>query len=227
MGRPTVVVKLSGKLVEDHGVLARIVRTLSPLLSEYRLVVVVGGGRLARRYAGFLAERGAAKALQDVIGIEASRLNARLVALALGSTAPIPRSYWELLEQLAYQVNPIVLGGLQPGQSTTTVAALAAEAAGAERLVVATVVDGVYDKDPSRHPDAKLLPRLSIREALRVIESSVEPGRYELIDPYAASILERSSIPVYVVNGRYPERLAAAIRGHETIGTLLVPDEGR
>ena len=224
MGRPSVVVKLSGKLIEEHGVLSRLVQVLSGLLSEYRLVVVTGGGRLARRYAGFLAERGVAKALQDVVGIEASRLNARLVALALGSVAPIPRSYWELLEQIAYGVNPVVLGGLQPGQSTTTVAALAAEAVGAERLVIATVVDGIYDRDPSRHPDARLIPRLALHEALRVIESSVEPGRYEMLDPYAASILRRSRIPVYVVNGRHPERVEAAVRGLETIGTLVVPE---
>ncbi len=222
-GKPTVVVKLSGKLVEDSSSLRPLVEGLRGLLGEYRLVVVTGGGRLARKYASFLEELGRPKALMDVAGIEASRFYARIVALALGSSVPVPHSYEELLQQLGLGVNPVVLGGLQPGQSTTTVAALAAEAAGAERMIIATVVDGVYDRDPAKHPDARLIPRLTVSEALRVIESSLEPGRYELIDPYAASIINRSGIRVYVVNGRRPERVAEAVRGGEPLGTILVP----
>ncbi len=221
--RPSVVVKLSGKLVEDVGTLHGIVRVLREALEEYRLAIVTGGGRLARKYVTLLEQLGASKALRDEVGIEVSRLHARIVALALGSTAPPPRSYEEVLEQLALGVNPIVAGGFQPGQSTTAVAALIAEAMRAERLVIATVVDGVYDRDPAKHPDARLIPRLSIREALRVIESSVEPGRYELLEPYAASIIERSGVRVYVVNGKHPERILEAIRGGEPIGTLITP----
>ncbi len=224
MARPFVALKVSGKLVEDTSVLSQLLPVLRRLLDEYRLVVVTGGGRLARKYASLLGGLGAPKALMDVAGIEASRFYARVVAMALGSTAPVPRSYVEMLEQVAYGVNPVVLGGLQPGQSTTTVAALAAEAVGAERLVIATVVDGIYDRDPAKHPDARLLPRLTVDEALRVIESSVEPGRYEMIDPYAAAIIKRSGIPVVVVNGRHPERVEAAVRGRETIGTLVAPE---
>ncbi len=222
-GKPTVVVKLSGKLVEDSSSLRPLLEALRGLLAEYRLVIVTGGGRLARKYALLLSELGAPKALLDEAGIEASRFYARVVALALGSTIPVPRSYEELLEQLGLGVNPVVLGGLQPGQSTTTVAALAAEASSAERLVVATVVDGVYDRDPAKHPDAKLIPRMTVSEALRVIESSIEPGRYELIDPYAATIVKRSGVRVYVVNGRRPERVVEAVRGGEPLGTILVP----
>ncbi len=221
--RPGVVVKLSGKLVEDIGVLHGIIRVLREALGEYRLAIVTGGGRLARKFVSLLEQVGVSKALRDEAGIEVSRLHARIVALALGSTIHPPRSYEELLEQVAIGVNPIVAGGFQPGQSTTAVAALIAEAINAERLVIATVVDGIYDKDPVRHPNARLIPRLRLSEALRVVESSVEPGRYELLEPYAASILARSGIRVYVVNGRHPERILEAIRGGEPIGTIVTP----
>ncbi|AEM39255.1 uridylate kinase [Pyrolobus fumarii 1A] len=224
MSRPSIVVKISGKLVEDTGSLQGLVGVLRELINEYRVAIVVGGGRLARKYVSFLGSLQAPKSLMDIAGIEASRFYARVLALALGSTAPVPRSYEEFLTQLATGVNPIVAGGFQPGQSTTAVAALIAEAMRAERLVIATVVDGVFDRDPAKHPDAKLFPRLSITEALRVIESSTEPGRYELLEPYAASILQRSGTRVYIVNGRHPERVLEAARGGEPIGTLLTPD---
>jgi len=219
-----VVVKISGKIVNPDqprlvGEYAELLRKLS---TSKRLAVVVGGGTVARHYIGAARSLGVSRGLQDMLGIEAARLNARLLAYTLGpdhACLHIPRSVGELLEAVSH-CRIVLLGGLQPGQSTAAVAAITAELLSAERLVLATTVDGVYDRDPRRHPDAKLLPRLTYAELERVLEQSVEPGRYELLDPQAISVLRRSCVEARVVNGLDPKNVGKAVRG-EPVGTTI------
>lgn len=227
MSGNSVVVKVSGKLVspENTSLLSAIISVLRDAWREGVLrAVVIGGGRLSRDYISAAGRLGAGKALQDVIGIEASRLKARLVAAALWPDAfpEPPRSIWEVLEASATG-KLVVVGGLQPGQSTATVAAIVAEALGAGRLVVASTVDGVYDKDPEKYSDARLLSCIDYDGLLKVLASSLEPGRYELLDPYAISLLRRSNIETIIVNGRRVERIRAAIRGEPSRYTVVKP----
>jgi len=227
----TVVVKISGKHVNPHK--PRLVAAYADILrglhgEGYRLAVVVGGGSVARDYIAAAGVVGVNRGLRDALGIEAARLNARLLAYALHPLAypEPPRSIWEALEA-ASSGRIVVAGGFQPGQSTAGVAALLAEALEADLLVLATTVAGVYTADPRRVPGARLIPRLSYGELRRVLEQSVEPGHYELLDPLALSIVERSRIPVRIVDGGDPENVARAARG-EQVGSLVGPaeDEG-
>ena len=222
----TVVVKISGKHINPYrsAVVAAYAETLRRLHEEgYRLAVVVGGGRVARDYIAAAGLVGVNRSLRDALGIEAARLNARLLAYALHPLAypEPPRSIWEALEAAA-SGKVVVAGGFQPGQSTAGVAALLAEALEAELLVLATTVPGVYTADPRREPGAKLIPRLSYEELRRVLQQSVEPGHYELLDPLALSIVERSAIPVRIVDGNDPANVARAVHG-EDVGSLVTP----
>ncbi len=219
--------KISGKLVgpESPSLVKEYVEILHRLWSrKYLKAVVVGGGKLSRDYIGLAREAGASKALQDIIGIEASRLKARILVAALWPLAypEPPRTLYEVLE--AYATGRlVVVGGFQPGQSTATVASLIAEALGAERLVLASTVDGVYDRDPAKHPDAKLIECLDYDSLLHVLSTSLEPGRYELLDPYAVSILRRSGVEAIVVNGRDPRRVyEAVVKGRPSRGTVVL-----
>jgi len=222
----TVVVKISGKHFSPSNPdrIRGYVDVVKQLYDEgYGLAIVVGGGRLARDYIGLASRLGARKGYLDIIGIEAARLNARLlIALLEGVAYPEPpRSIWEALEAAATG-KVVVAGGFQPGQSTAGVAALLAEALSADMLVLATTVDGVYTSDPRRNPRARLIPRLSYEELRRVLSQTVEPGRYELLDPLAITILERSRIPARVVNGSEPGNVLRAVRG-EDVGSLVEP----
>jgi uridylate kinase len=223
-----VVVKISGKHVNPQkpGLVAAYAETLRRLHQEgYRLAVVVGGGRVARDYIAAAGMVGVNRGLRDALGIEAARLNARLLAYALYPLAypEPPRSLWEALEAAATG-RIVVAGGFQPGQSTAGVAAVLAEALGADLLVLATTVQGVYTADPRREPGARLLRRLSYEELRSVLQQSVEPGHYELLDPLALSIVERSRIPVRVVDGGDPANVARAVHG-EPVGSLVAPRE--
>jgi len=116
-----------------------------------------------------------------------------------------------------------VVGGLQPAQSTTAVAALAAEAIGAEKLIIATDVEGVYTDDPKKKPDAKLLREVTLSRLEEILRgSSHAAGEYKLIDQLALKVLRRSGITALVIDGRRPENLEKALSG-ERVGTLIIP----
>jgi len=221
-----LVLKVSGKLVnpEDPGYILKLAEVVRSLAREgHRLAVVVGGGGVARRYIDACRYLGGSEGICDLLGIDAARLNASLLLVALGDIAyrRVVRSVDELLD--AWSTGLVVAaGGFQPGQSTVAVSAIIAEAISADLLVYATVVEGIYDRDPSADPNARLLKKVSVAELKRILSSqSVSAGRYELIDPIALSIIERSRIRVAVVSGRDPENIVRAARG-EDVGTLIV-----
>lgn len=98
-------------------------------------------------------EAGARRDTHTHSPLPVSRLNARLFIEALNDDARVCPEPCESLQQVRSMLalKPIVvLGGLQPGQSTTGVAALCAEYCKAERVIFCTDVDGVYDKDPKK-----------------------------------------------------------------------------
>lgn len=211
------VVKISGKIItpERVNLIAGYVEVLSRLAREGLLAaIVVGGGRLARSYIDAARRLGLGKSLQDLLGIDSSRLNAKLLALAMsGLVYPEPVKSVDEAVRIYYSTGkPVVAGGFQPGQSTAAVAMLLAEALGAGRLVLATTVDAVYDKDPSRYRDAKRIQRLSYTKLREVLEQSLEPGHYELLDEQAISIGMRSGIETLVVYGYEPKRVEDAVR---------------
>ncbi len=223
-----VVVKIGGQ-VFSSGVKTENISSCAEVLARihdegHHLVAVAGGGEEARRYIKAARELHASEYVCDLLGIEASRLNARLLVVALRDRAysSIPRTMQQL--QVAFQSGRIVvIGGLYPGQSTNAVAALIAEALAADILVNATNVEGVYTSDPAKNPEAKKLDEIRTDELLNlIISDKMGAGMYELFDPIAIKIVERSKITTRIIDGRVFENIEKAIRGEE-IGTLLMP----
>jgi uridylate kinase len=224
----TVVVKVGGSLLfDERGELrTEYMRTLIPVLKELskscRLVVVVGGGRIARKYIGYGRELGVNEGALDQIGILISRVNAALLFSATYGTYPIvPASLDELRMLIASELPIVFMGGLQPGQSTTTTAALAAEALSGE-LFIATDVEGVYDRDPRLFPDAKLLKRVTASELLGMFGGSQQAGGYRLLDQLTLSIIQRGKLAARVFRGDPAENIRRAVEG-EDLGTLILP----
>jgi uridylate kinase len=113
------------------------------------------------------------------------------------------------------------MGGLKPGITTDTVAALVAEHVKADLLVKGTDQDGVYDKDPRKHKDAIKLDHVFLDDLCKVLElSKHEAGLHQVVDPVAVGILKRSHMKLIVVNGFNPENILAAVSG-ENVGTTL------
>ncbi|MDM7935430.1 MAG: UMP kinase, partial [Methanothrix sp.] len=155
----------------------------------------------------------------------ATRLNAMLFIAALGDSAldEIPSSYSEAARS---QERIVVMGGLAPGQTTDAVSAILAEHVRADRLIIATSVDGVYTSDPERDPSARKLSRMTFRElATLAMATEMKAGSRSPVDPLAAKIIERSRIPTAIVLGTDVENLKRGALGGHT-GTEISQGSG-
>jgi uridylate kinase len=221
------VVKLGGALFPrepDVTALKNMGEILGAFVKEgNQLVLVAGGGENARIYISAARKLGAEESTCDLLGIQITRANAELLRLAMGSIASskIPT----MLSDLPHCVGSgkaVVMGGLQPGQSTNAVAALAAEITRAEILVNGTDVDGVYTEDPKKNPKAKLIRSVDADKLLSwAMGGEVFAGRYELLDPLAIKIMQRAKMPTRFVSLADPRNILAALQG-EDIGTRVV-----
>ena len=222
-----IVIKIGGHLISTRdGINIDLLKRYSKLFSEIydggRWCIVIGGGEEARRYVRAARSLGVNESICDLIAVKVTRINALLLASLLGERAiqKIPESLEELI-QYSSRGRIVVMGGLQPGQSTIAVSALAAEAINADKLIVATDVDGIYTDDPKLNPDARLLEEVTLSQLMKIVEkTSHKAGEYKLIDMVAYKVLSRSNIQTIYLNGMDPENVRRAIMG-ERVGTLI------
>ncbi|MEM3874070.1 MAG: UMP kinase [Candidatus Bathyarchaeia archaeon] len=221
-----IVIRLGGSVVAtpvNTQLISEYAKILKRLKAEgHMLAVVVGGGALAREFIKIAKELGLAEKDQDDLAISVSRLYAQLFTKMLGGLAceKIPTSVEEAVQCLE-NGKIAVLGGLKPGMTTDTVAALVAESIKADMLIKATDQEGVYTKDPRRHPDAVKLNRVGFEELPKVLaEDKHKAGIHQILDPEAIKILKVRRIRVRVLNGFKPENLLLAVEG-KPVGTLI------
>lgn len=185
------------------------------------LVLVVGAGEL-KHYIEKARELGVPETIGDLIGIRCSRLNACLLKSVLGLKSEIPQSVQDLADRSGERT--IVMGGTEPGHSTDSVAALAADVTNADLLLNATYVDGVYAEDPQQNPDAEKLENLNYQELIDLLrDKEVKAGSYAFFDLTGAKVLQRAGIPMKVVDGRQPQAIVKAIKGNDS-GSLVEPE---
>jgi uridylate kinase len=221
-----IIVRIGGSVVaspintELMSKYADIIKTVKN--QGHEVVVVVGGGALAREFIGIAKNLGLDTAAQDEIAISCSRLFAQLFLKKLGDSACSKVAITlDDAEECLGEGNVVVMGGLKPGITTDAVAALVAERVNAELLVKGTDQNGVYDKDPRKNPDAVKLDRLSVEELAKVFEHNEhKAGIHQIIDPEAIKVLKRKRLKIVVVNGFVPENILAAIKG-ENVGTVI------
>ena len=223
-----LVVKLSGSLFKPD-VKDSDIQPFTKLFSDLRrsgvkIVLVAGGGKNARTYINAARGLGADESTLDELGILVSRLNAMLMIVGLGEDAypSVPTSLAEVAKAFK-ETGLVVVGGLHPGQSTNAVACLIAERVRANLFLNTTSVDGVYTKNP-KISDAKRLSSVSTKELEKILSgSAMGAGTYELMDPVALRIIERSKIPSRIALCS-PEVVKQVLNG-ENAGTILTSGE--
>jgi uridylate kinase len=217
IGGSVVASPINTELISEY---AALLRTLKE--QGHEVAVVVGGGTLAREFISIAKNLGLDTQAQDEIAISISRVYAQLFLQKLGklSCSTVPLTVDEAADCLS-EGKILVMGGLKPGMTTDTVAALIAERINADLLVKGTDQNGVYNKDPKKYSDAVKLDRLSFDDLASVFsESKHKAGIHQIIDPEAVKILKRKRVRLVVVNGFVPENISAAIDG-KSVGTVI------
>ena len=188
--------------------------------------IVVGGGNIFRGMAAATAT-GMDRATADYIGMLATAMNGLALQDAL-ERAGVPTRVMTAIDMNEVaepyirrravrhlekgRVVVFVAGTGNPYFTTDTAAALRAVEIGAEVVLKATKVDGVYDKDPVKHPDAKRYPAITYGQVL------VDGLR--VLDAAAVSLCMENDLPIVVFDLDAHENILKAVRG-ETVGTLI------
>ena len=189
------------------------------------IAIVIGAGNLWRGRQGI--DRGMDRATADYMGMLATVMNAMALMDACERRGIITRVQ-SAIEMRAVaepyirrrairhlEKKRLVIFGAGTGNpyfSTDTAAALRAMELDAEVLIKATKVDGVYDKDPKKNPDAKLFKHLSYIDAINL--------RLEVMDSTALSLCMDNKLPILVLNMWDEDALEEGLLG-EKVGTLV------
>ena len=232
-GWSRVLLKLSGEAFAGEGSLGvdpDVVASIAGQIADVvragtQVAVVIGGGNYFR--GAQLSERGMDRARADYMGMLGTVMNCLALqdfcekagvetrvqtAIAMGQVAEpyVPRRAIRHLEKGRVVIFGAGLG--QPYFSTDTTAAQRALEVGAEVVLMAKGVDGVYDSDPKTNPQAVRFAQLTNAEVLA--------RGLKVADATAISLCQDNRLPIVVFNLLVDGNIARAVRG-ETIGTLV------
>lgn len=228
-----VLIKLSGEVFSGEGEKGFKEEKISYLVSEIKKVsehgvnlgIVIGAGNIFRGEE----LKGLRRTIADHIGMLGTVINALYLKdfleknyvkavvvsqiVTLPSIRPIHYDDIELYFDAGYVI--IFSGGTSnPFFTTDTAAALRAVEMGAELLIKATKVNGIYDSDPRRNPNAKKIDKITYDEAIK--------RNLKIMDTEAFTICKRYSLPIIVLNFFDEGSLKKAIMG-EQVGSIVVP----
>jgi uridylate kinase len=228
-----ILIKLSGEaLGGDSGVgicpeaihdMARQIQQVRKLGVE--VVIVVGGGNIFRGLQG--SERGIERATGDYMGMLATVINALALQDALEKLGVETRVQSAItMSQVAEPFirrramrhlekgRVVIFGGGtgNPYFSTDTTAALRANEMGADVILKATKVDGIYDSDPKKNPSAKRFTKITYLDALQ--------RQLKVMDSTAFSLCMDNKMPIIVFDFFSPNNLTRVVKG-ELVGTLV------
>ena len=228
-----VLLKLSGEFLAGdlgYGVDPKVVDVLADQIAEVvkggvQLAIVVGGGNIFRGMAG--SAEGMDRAQADYMGMLATVMNALAlqdaferkgvisrVQSAIGMQAVCEPYIRRRAERHLEKGRVVILaaGTGNPYFTTDTTAALRACELNCECLMKATKVDGVYDSDPAKNPDAKRFDRITYMEVLN--------KGLHVMDATATSLCMDNNVPMIVFDLGTPGNIAAALKG-ENVGTVV------
>lgn len=209
----------------DPEFIATVAAALDDWSMDGRILVVVGGGAPARLAIAAAREMGPPEDALDRIGIQATRLNAQqllafLHAMGVPANDDVPLTCDDAANEHG---RVVVMGGTTPGHSTDYVAAELARRVGADRLIVATNVDGVYTADPRTNANARRIIQCGYRELGAIVGPAEwkQAGQAGVVDPLAVALLAGAGITTCVVEGHDLENLARALAGDDFHGTRV------
>jgi len=228
-----ILLKVSGEALmgtDRYGINTEALEAIGRQIKEVKdqgveVALVIGGGNIFRGLGA--SERGMDRVTADNMGMLATVIN----SLAMMDTLEQMGIFTRVMSAVKIEAfaEPYIrrrairhmekgrlvilaAGTGNPYFSTDTAASLRAMEVGAEVMIKATRVDGVYSADPEKDSQAKFYPRLGYMDLLT--------QELKVMDATAVSLLKDNKIPVLVINMNKPGNLLRAVRG-EHVGTII------
>jgi uridylate kinase len=226
-----IIISLGGSLIVpnkiDYEFLNKFKKVLEKNKRKYKFVIVCGGGKTARTYIqGLESQKINEKKkeyFQSLLGISATRLNARLLTYFFGEDAHqgIPHNMKQIKNLL--RLHDIVFCGALRYSKEQTSDSTSAKLARyfKTQFINLTNVKGLYDKNPKKFRSAKFIPEISHKDFLKKAkEIEFKPGQHFVLDQKAAKIIKAHGITTFIV-GQDMKQLDNLLKHKHFIGTRI------
>ncbi len=219
------VLSLGGSLIVPDKVKLKYLLSFKKFLqqSKHRFVVVCGGGGIARTYISALRESGKSNYIQSLAGIAVTRMNARFMTYLFDGEADegIPLDMKHVASLLKKR-RIVFCGALRYAEKQTSdsTAAKLAHYFHAPFINI-TDVRGLYDQDPKKHKEARLIPGISWKDFLRKADAlHYQAGQHFVLDQEAALVIKKHRIPTFIA-GPDLKNLKHLLKGEHFMGTVV------
>jgi uridylate kinase len=220
-----VVISLGGSVIVPKDINYKYLKKFAKLIKGFskknKVIIVCGGGSTARKYIESLIKLKAGLKAYSVVGIAATRINARLVRGVFGFRGRLPVN----LKQVKYDLsksNLVVCGalGMKKNMTSDANAAEVADLINADFFINITNVAGLYTKHP-RLKGAELIKEVSFNDFLKRVEKiKFKAGQHFVLDQVAAKIIKRHKIKTFIVSSDL-RNLKKVLKGKRFKGTVV------
>jgi uridylate kinase len=225
-----IVLSLGGSLIIPDDINIKFLKEFKKIIlkntNKYKFVIVCGGGSAARKYISALKETGINEKLQSLSGISATRMNARFMNyfFNINPEKGIPHTI-KILKRYVRKQDVIFCGALeykinQTSDSTATEIAKKLKAT----FVNLSNVAGLYNKDPEKNKNAKLIPKISYTNFYKMAnKEKFKPGQHFILDQTASKIIMKNKIKTYLL-GKNLKEFVNFLKNKKFKGTIIGED---
>ena len=227
MKKRMIVLSLGGSQIIPNDInlsyLNKLKKILKKHTKKHKFIIVCGGGSVARKYISALKKTGISERLQSLVGISATRMNARFMNyfFNIDPEYGIPHTTKTLRKYVKKQ-DITFCGALEykPNQTSDSTAAEIAQEFKADFINI-TNIKGLYTKNPKKFKNAKFIPRISWKDFDKMANKTrFKPGQHFVLDQTASKTILKNKITTYIT-GKDLKQLNNLLSNKNFIGTTI------
>lgn len=221
--KKNIVISLGGSLIAPSKIDKKFLQNFRKLilknLSKYNFIIVTGGGNVARDFQKSGRELKISESGLDWLGIDVSRVNARLVYFLLEKYSNPDLLFEPKKVNFVYPIN--LAGGWKPGRSTDFVACELARKNNIKTVINLSNIDYAYNKDPKKFKSATKITETNWKDFQKIVGTKWHPGLNLPFDPIATKLAKKHKLEVVILNGRKTANISNFLANKAYKGTII------